>query len=452
MAQNGGELLSNGMYRYEINGDVYYVPEDINGDTSLVAYAPGTGGRSQDAADIEAMCKGSNPPNCVFAIANESTDSHNILETGTQLITESGGNVGNIVVAAHSDGSMTGIRHGNTYLKNHPNASLSIIIADGNPDTMVKDSGNLQNLIDKNVPITIIAGKQAGKPFIDGYYDSACEKGFNMYYITTNNSGEHRQINKDMINYLLLYLIGLSENPTNNNCNYKLYQGGQQVDFSSARNLSLSHMDSYGKNELIGDQYTTTDFQLLEEAMAEINSSISTEDPVAAPDIPIKGAESLTASINLCVDEYNTTTETIHENVREETESTISYAQTIIDMDLYLKRKLQDTLNETITNNTQTYRNITNNKLNYSYNDGHKLNLIVENGQVKEMKFKYTYNNQEELNMNIDNILVGEIDKKYFDGVIVNENTVEITIKREFFENLSLDDIKRLFFIGGKVE
>lgn len=446
MAQTGGELLSNGMYRYKINGDIYYVPKDINGNTSLVAYAPGDGGRNNDAVNIESMCTGSNPPNCVFAIANESTDSHNILETGTQLITQSGGNIGNVVYASFSRAGLTGVKQGNQYLQNHPDASLSIIIADGNTDSITKY--NFSQLRNNNVPIIIIQGnKTNGKT----NHEIMIENGYNGFYLTTNRNS-HSQTNSDMINYWLLYLIGLSENPTNNDCNYQLYQDGQKVDFSSARNLSLSHLDSYGKNELIGDQYTTTDFQLLEEAMAEINSSISTEDPVAAPDIPIKGAESLTASINLCVDEYNTTTETIHENVREETESTISYAQTIIDMDLYLKRELQDTLNETITNNTQTYRNITNNKLNYSYNDGHKLNLIVENGQVKEMKFKYTYNNREELNMNIDNILVGEIDKKYFDGVIVNENTVEITIKKEFFENLSLDDIKRLFFIGGKVE
>ena len=67
------------------------------------------------------------------------------------------------------------------------------------------------------------------------------------------------------------------------------------------------------------------------------------------------------------------------------------------------------------------------------------------------MKFTYNYNSVEELNKNINTILVGEIDKQYFDKMTIIDKTVEITIKPDYFKELSLDKIKELFFKGGVI-
>ena len=85
----------------------------------------------------------------------------------------------------------------------------------------------------------------------------------------------------------------------------------------------------------------------------------------------------------------------------------------------------------------------------WHYSDGHNLTLTVENGVVKAMKFTYNYNSVEELNKNINNILAGEIDKQYFDKMTIIDKTVEVTIKPDFFNALSLEKIKDLFFTGG---
>ena len=85
----------------------------------------------------------------------------------------------------------------------------------------------------------------------------------------------------------------------------------------------------------------------------------------------------------------------------------------------------------------------------WQYADGHNLTLTVENGTVTGMKFTYNYNSVDELNKNINNILVGEIDKQYFDKMTIVDKSVEITIKPDYFKELSLDKIKSLFFKGG---
>ena len=85
----------------------------------------------------------------------------------------------------------------------------------------------------------------------------------------------------------------------------------------------------------------------------------------------------------------------------------------------------------------------------WKYADGHNLTLTVENGKVTNMKFSYTYNSVDELNKNINNFLSGKIDKQYFDKMIITDKTVEVTIKQDYFKDLTLDKIKELYFKGG---
>ena len=82
----------------------------------------------------------------------------------------------------------------------------------------------------------------------------------------------------------------------------------------------------------------------------------------------------------------------------------------------------------------------------WKYADGHNLTLTVENGTVTGMKFTYNYSSYDELNKNINNILAGQIDRQYFDKMTIIDKSVEVTIKQDYFKELSLDKIKELFF------
>ena len=62
------------------------------------------------------------------------------------------------------------------------------------------------------------------------------------------------------------------------------------------------------------------------------------------------------------------------------------------------------------------------------------------------MKFTYNYSSYDELNKNINNILAGQIDRQYFDKMTIIDKSVEVTIKQDYFKELSLDKIKELFF------
>ena len=72
--------------------------------------------------------------------------------------------------------------------------------------------------------------------------------------------------------------------------------------------------------------------------------------------------------------------------------------------------------------------------------------LSIKNGTVTGMKFTYNYSSYDELNKNINNILAGQIDRQYFDKMTIIDKSVEVTIKQDYFKELSLDKIKELFF------
>ena len=106
----------------------------------------------------------------------------------------------------------------------------------------------------------------------------------------------------------------------------------------------------------------------------------------------------------------------------------------------------QNTKTESTTQSTPSSNFFKNNTLKWNYPDGHNLTLTIENGIVTGMKFTYNYSSYDELNKNINNILSGQIDRQYFDKMTIIDKTVEVTIKPDYFKELSLTKIKEMFF------
>lgn len=541
---NDVRKYDNGCYYAQMNnGNEIFVPADIDNNISLLAYAPGSGGSVYDANKFRNLYKSDYPPSCVTVVSSSCSDNFNILDIGTNVINGIGSNVDNALYASFSASGIKGIERGSKYIENHPEVSLSILSCDGCGSYDFMTDARLKNeftsLRDNNVPITIIQGYNYPDP-----YNRLMENGYNAFLLTPDSSRRlHGITNQDMIDYLLFYALGeVDEIPEG--ANYASFtQNGEDVDMENLRcdganfiegydknkykdilkvgNISLSNLDKFRDDEKIGNGYLKSDFQFLTNSMNSIRKTVSKSNiATKTPTLPIAGIGSLLSCISSCISKYSDMTVMLYDKINQETTATTSYAQAIIDMDLYQRGLLDEisnpvlldtgigslsnsisnaisisvatgiALNESTNNNSVISNNNDNvlvnnnvsnngsndstvnnsNNSNYSsgenivynqaiadglttfkYDDGHKLEVNVEDGKVTSMKFSYTFDSKEKLDANIDKILVGEIDKEYFDKVDIIDNTVEITIKKDFFESLSLDKIKELFFKGGNI-
>ncbi len=566
------QKLDNGTYYVKTqNGNELYIPANISQDQALLAYAPGSGGSGNDAVHLRNMCQSTNPPACVVAIAPSCSDNQDILNIGTNAINALGGNVGNAVYASFSASGIKGLERGETYLQNNPNVSLSIISCDG-CGTYGGMSDKYPTIKESETPFVILTG---GRDY-EYSYNKMLDAGYNAYYLEVNNSKKtgHTQLNKDMIDNLLLYALGEQDEIPENDLQYLLYKGdlNSPIDFETIRcsgatslagydknkyksvlklnALTFTGLENYKDSDVIGDGYVKANFDFLATSLNEIRTTISKANiATKTPTLPISGAAGLLSAITACIDKYTTMTVNLYSKLAQETEATQSYGQSIINLDLQQKNNLTDinngitindtntttpngtTLNTTTPNgtttntgntttntgttnttgtntntgtntgnttstgsgtstggststggttssgggtstgggnnnttttpfiptnggNTQTTPTVQNpivngNNMTWQYADGHNLVLTVDNGTITGMKFTYSYNTVEELNKNINNILVGEIDKQYFDTMTIVDKSVEITIKPDYFKELSLDKIKEIFFKGG---
>ena len=154
----GYEKLENGNYRIKLNDfNELYIPATISTNQTLLAYAPGAGGSGNDAIKLRNMCQGENPPNCVVSISGGCTDSHNILDIGTNAINNLGGQVSNVVYASFSASGMKGLQQGEAYLQQHPDVSLSIISCDG-CGTYGSYTDKFPTIKESETPFVIISG------------------------------------------------------------------------------------------------------------------------------------------------------------------------------------------------------------------------------------------------------------------------------------------------------
>ena len=146
---------------------------------------------------------------------------------------------------------------------------------------------------------------------------------------------------------------------------------------------------------------------------------------------------------NICKTNTTTkiTTETNTNNSTSTMNNTNNSTSTVTNTNNY-----NSSNSSTSPNKTNIYDTIKNNKLTWNYPDGHNLTLTIENGIITNMKFTYNYSSYDELNKNINNILAGQIDRQYFDKMTIIDKAVEVTIKPNYFKELSLTKIKEMFF------
>ena len=355
--------LDNGTYYVKAgNGNELYIPATIDPNQSLLAYTPGAGGSGNDAVNLRNMCQSANPPSCVVAIAPTSEDNNNILNIGTNAINNLGGQVNNVVYASFSAGGMRGLEKGETYLQNNPDVSMSIVSCDG-----VWTYGNLSDryptIKSTETPFIILTGDKDYK----NTYNQMTGAGYNAYYLQVNNKNKrsHIQLNKDMINYLLLYTLGESDEIPENDLQYQLYKNSfnETVDFENMRcdgaaNLAgydrnkykdvlklraigFNNLDKYSDTDSIGG-YVKADFDFISTSLNQIRSTISKSNiATKTPTLPVQGANSLSSTIAACIEKYSTMTVNLYTKLAQETEATASYAQSLINLDLQHKGHLQ---------------------------------------------------------------------------------------------------------------
>lgn len=300
------------------------------------------------------------------------------------------------------------------------------------------------------------------------------------------------------------------------------YDKNKYKDVLRVKSLGLSNLDRYNDNDVIGNGYVKADFNFITNSTNQIRSTISkTTIATKTPTLPIAGADGLLSTINGCISKYVDMTAILYSKINQETEATMSYSQSIIDLDLYQKEQAKNitsvvvtdnslltgltataatnvinrdtstntntNINTSITTSNQTNNQQTNtsnsngttasnnqtsneektnpnnqttteqpsnltisgNDMIWKYDDGSTLTLTVENNKITNMKFNYEFSSNEEANNNVNNLLKGIIDKENFDKAEINDNKVQITIKKEFFESKSVDEIKNLYFKGG---
>ena len=369
-----------GYYAVSANGDELYIPANVSGNQGMVSYIPGSGGSYNDAAMLRSMIT-DNPPNYVITIAKTCTDYNNCLEVGYNVAQGAGFNITDNVTVCFSASGFTGIGKTEEFLQNHPDVNTTIVSSEPYGYYQIENA----NLLRENqTPIIFVAPDSGFHISMMDTIKNYKNNGMNAYLMETDyTANAHIMTNKDVLtNGMLEYLLGYSDSFDQTRAGgYEIFcYNAETGQFENADasdlvnpNVSMVRIPDLGKMNLVDDfqivsqnspvceKYASlsnlsdvnisagssrpisSSFSYVSSSMSQIRTKVSQSSFLSGvPNIGFRSGSGIPGCITEYINMYFDLVGSLVNSISMETESVVSYAQAIVDLDNDLANGMEE--------------------------------------------------------------------------------------------------------------
>ena len=369
ITQNGqvvGYYAQNSRTKNEI-----YIPVSAvnNQNVGMVSYIPGSGGSNPDANVLRDQIR-NYPPNYIISISSGCGDDNNCIQTGLQMAQGLNSNVGRNVTVCFSASGFIGVKRNEELLASNPNIKTAIISCEPYGSFNPQNGYNLAN---SQTPI-IFAAPDSG--FHIGMLDLIKDyknNGLNAFLMETDySSNAHVQTNRDILSSgILAYLLGeaddfdrtkgggqgwdlLKYDPETGQIVYATYDETRGAIVISA--IDINKLSSFEPHTIttessqvnskygllkdvgkIGDANLTTfssEYKLVYDNVNDIRTNIGSSSFVGQLSNQVfRSYEGIPGCIGYNVDTYFDAVGSLLNTLGLETESIMSYAESIVQLD-----------------------------------------------------------------------------------------------------------------------
>ncbi len=540
------ERLNNGgYYCYDSNGDRLYVPANYTGSIGMMSYIPGAGGSwPNDAKQLDILIHSNNPPEYIISIAAACSDRNNSLATSYNRLASQGISINSVAEMTFSASSGVGFDRLNSFIAAHPEIDCVMVCNNGvksNVDNIIRNASKYKALIDSGTPIMLN----------DPYSMSGMEKrtigaknaGFNFFWLKSKSS-DHCAFNADIINNRFVdYLLGYRDDFGNTdvsgrrNIDYQLVAldpttgglkvfGFDEVTIDALAKIKIPNLDkilAYDKfdiqdktipktettgplselsNILVKSNtgYISSSYYYVYEKMSELRNQIKGSGYLSGlKNTTFRSDTGIPGCIAKYVNAYFDIVSTLLTNLSLESESVISYAQAMVDMDddmeagasnlgtvvqleyagekptsTYVHKETNDIYdgskkdadagnNAGNDNNNNNYNSggytdpgssgggSAPKLMTYEFEDGHRALIKYNGDQIEEFKYMYVFKSELDAKNAYSLFKDAYKDDEMIDKLSVEGTKVYILLKLDKVKLMSVDDIKDKLLKGAKL-
>ncbi len=535
-------LDGGGYYCEDSHHNGLYIPANYEGSVSMLGYLPGDGGPAggyHDADMLREIIRGENPPDyiCCISYTAYNENAENLFTQTYDSLTENLGlNIPTVCQMSFSASGGNGFTSLNNLLTEHPELNAFMIVNNSKNDVdQIKNIDNkYQALIDGNVPIFY-------QDMVDdseriNRLKTGINNGYNMYIIETTYDGHnlnwndfHPFCNRDILyNGMVDYLFGYQDEYGHNSyylknsfVDYKLVtynpETGEKIEVNiedmitsnlagvnipSLRKLlspgKFTITDNLVKNDQMGilgsltdlklnyrGQEVTSKYSYVESAMNSIRQQVSSSGYLSGYGTQnFRSTEGIPGCIGKYIDAYFSLVNQLLTDLSLQTESVLSYAQAMIDMDKHLAEgadelgSVLEVPNEDGAKPLNDYKpprntpdfygnNPGNNnpggnpptvpetprtrELKFNFEDNHNAILETDGEKIVSFRYYYKYDTAEAASAAMSELMKKFEGKDYFDRMEVKGNGINVYIKQEYLDTKSLDEIQNELLEGATI-
>lgn len=521
--------------------DKIVYPKDMQpGETlPIIALLPGDGGKSNFK---DGFLNQDNLPRAIYVVAGPhkyQTTENNALITAENFCNSHNINVSQIGIESFSGSGSVGLMEAAYASQKYSNIPITLVETDGfmmGEDSTINYLNNENaNILRNNPNFTAICVTYNGGATLTGY-NKIGGYGINTYYLATTITDHSSIRGASEKNMVLPYFMGLVDELGNAGyggveAGYKLYKYSMEMGCFDTNNRldpevaraivdftidKLYYNDNYKitiSNSEISEKYNdlfninhisinsngevSSDFQFVVDEMNKLRDQIKQNESLKNLKMQnFRDPSGIPGIIGKYVNMYFDTIGTLLTNLSLQSESIISIAQAMVDMDNDLKNKSEeitdnayDKIQETVPevpkedNKNNTYNNPYGNNIQeeprnkaestipistyplngseellkdgslvYSFEDGTRLFIKTEGDKVLDMRYKLPCSSENDLNSLYKSLCEKYKDSDIVDLIIPNNNNIEIVLNEKVFIDSTLEEIKNRFCTGGVIK
>lgn len=445
ITQNGqviGYYAQNKSTKNEI-----YIPVSAvnNSSVGMVSYIPGSGGSNPDANVLRDRIF-NNPPNYIVSISSGSGDKNNCIQSGLQMAQGVNANVDRNVTVCFSASGFIGVKRNEELLASNPNIKTAVISCEPYGEGNFNASSAV-NLANSQTPIIFAAPDSGFHINMLDLIKNFKSNGLNAYLLETDYSSDpHVKTNRDILSSGILdYILGdasdfdkskgggngwdfIKYDPATGQIIFAAYdeiQGSLAVSIADLEKLFSYDSHTIGKeSSQVNDKYSllknvgkignpelttfSSKYKVVYDNVNDIRTNIGSNSFVGnLSNQTYRSYEGIPGCIGYYLDTYYDAVGSLLNTLGLETESIMSYAESIVQLDKELAeghqgelkvkdnsdkviplgiekptdKQTSDTNTDTNTNNTNNSNNVGNNYNGNNSNNNSRSNRSGSSGR-----------------------------------------------------------------------
>ena len=501
------ETLPNGtIYCVDRYSNELYIPANYSGNIGMYSYMPGING-SGDAYVLRQELSGDNPPQYIVCISRGWSGTHLLPDTYNAL-TEQGLNITNVCASGFSMSGGAVYESVNELLTEHPEVNATIFVTNSDNDAeIVGKYDQVEALVKNQVPILCIDPANREKRL--NYIVTGEETGLNMYYLESS-SYEHAWFNNDILyNRFPDFVLGYADDFGNSSLNTsrEIVYNLVKIDpitrekipvnydevlnrrvyipnlgrllssgaFNITDNLirsdemgvlgGLTELSLKSKTGIISSEY-----EYVSTWVNDLRKQIKSSSCVSGFSVQgFRSTEGIPGCIGKYLDAYYSLVSDLLTDLSLESESILSYAQAMVDMDDDMAAGAEEigTVNELELGedvpasdympkpDTPGYYGSPNDTnpqgeetipekpsiMEYPVQDNCSAIVRYEGDIAQELAYKYTYSSEEDAKNYYDSVMKIYLNNPYFDHMTLNGKEIYVYMKKSYCEGLTREQI-----------